>query len=191
MGRGLLRGALGLVALTALLGLVGAHWQAELVALTGAVYAALGLPALVALLFVTDAVVSPVPPQAVLVVIAHSPLHEQWLPLISGLALLSSVAGITGWSLATRLGHTRFAHVMLGRFRHENRALITRWGALGAVVCALSPIPYSVCCWAAGTLHVPLRTFVWIPVLRAPRFFLYYVAIAFADELWRALRDWP
>ncbi|MBN2191793.1 MAG: hypothetical protein JW751_03160 [Polyangiaceae bacterium] len=189
LGRRVLRALGGLLALALGLGLLGMVYEDELVVFAGVVLDTFGLPALVLLVFITDAIISPVPPQVVLAVLANSPHSAHWVPLVSGLALLSSLAGTTGYWMATRFGHTRLGRLMVGRTRDENRALLDRWGALGAVLCALSPIPYSVTCWAAGTLHVRFGAFVWIPILRFPRFLLYYVAIAFTDDLLRAL--WP
>jgi uncharacterized membrane protein YdjX (TVP38/TMEM64 family) len=185
--RGLVRGVIGLVLLFVALGVVGTVFDTELLAFTSWAYARFGIGALVALLFVTDAVISPVPPQVVLLVIANSPLHAEWKLVIPGLALLSAVAGTCGYLMATRFGHTRFGHLMMGRLRAENRAVIDRWGTLGLVLCALTPVPYSVSCWAAGALHIRARSFVWVPLLRIPRVLLYYVVIAFADDAFRGI----
>ena len=185
--RGLWRGLAGLVGLFLAVGVIGAVYDQELLAFTAWAYARLGVPALVAILLVSDTFTSPVPPQLVLLVMANSPLHAHWTTVVPALALMSAAAGTTGYFLATRLGHTRFGHLMVGRLREENRAVIDRWGTLGLVLCALTPIPYSISCWAAGALHVRWRSFVWVPILRIPRFVLYYVVVAYADDVFRRL----
>jgi membrane protein YqaA with SNARE-associated domain len=185
--RGLWRGLAGLVGLFLAVGVAGVICEKELLAFTTWAYATLGFPGLAGILLVSDTFTSPVPPQLVLLVIANSPLHAHWKLLMPALALQSAVAGTLGYFMATRLGHTRFGHVMVGRLREENRELIDRWGTLGLVLCALTPIPYSISCWVAGALHVRFRSFVWVPILRVPRFLLYYVVIAFADDVLRAL----
>jgi uncharacterized membrane protein YdjX (TVP38/TMEM64 family) len=185
--RALVRLLAGLLALVLGVGLLGVWFEESLRVWTLAVYAAVGAPGLVAVFFVTDAFVSPVPPQVVLYVIAHSPLADAWVPVITGFALLSACAGTLAFLLARRLGESRFAHFALRRFRARHANRIERWGALGAIVCALSPLPYSLTCWAAGALHLPWRTFLWIPALRIPRVFAYYVVIAHADDVVRLL----
>jgi len=177
--------AVMLVVLVVGLGVLSLRHEDALQAFTGEVFAFLGLPGLFAILFISDAVFSPVPPDAVLIVLSRTHYHEHWVLLILVIGFQSVLAGVTGYFLGRWFGDTRFGHLMLGRVRMQHARLIDRHGVLAVAVAALTPLPFSLTCWAAGMLHLPFRRFLWPCWLRLPRFFLYYAAIAYADDLAR------
>jgi membrane protein YqaA with SNARE-associated domain len=184
--RKLISAAVVLVGLGVAVALVSARYEAELQATAGAIYAALGLPGLFAILFVSDAVFSPIPPDLVLVVLSQTPHDEHWVWLSLIIGIQSVFAGCTGWFLGSRLGRTRWSALVELRQRHQ--ALIIRHGRLGIAIAALTPVPFSLSCWTAGMLNMPFRTFLAPCWLRIPRFMLYYAAITYADslgKLWR------
>jgi hypothetical protein len=74
-------GVLMLVALVVVLGFVSLRHEAALTSLTTEIFDLLGLPGLLTILFVSDAIFSPIPPDAVLVVLSRSPYHQHWLIL--------------------------------------------------------------------------------------------------------------
>ena len=56
---------------------------------------------------------------------------------------------------------------------------------LGVAVGALTPVPYSLTCWVAGTLELTLREIFWVNLLRLPRFLVLYQAFAHSEHLIR------
>lgn len=172
-----------LVLLFAGVALLSTFYEAELKSVAGSTYGLLGLPGLLAILFVSDAVFSPIPPDLVLVVLSQTAYDEHWFALSILIGLQSVLAGSTGWFLGSRLGQTRWSRVVLGRFRERHESLVLRHGRLAIAVAALTPLPFSLTCWAAGMLNMPFRTFLAPCWLRIPRFLFYFAAITYADQL--------
>ena len=175
-----------LLALFVVLGVVGVLYEEQLLAATHAMHERLGLFGLGAILFVTDAVISPIPPDVVLVVVAKSALAKDWLWLVPAAGALSAVAGSVAWTIGRRLGESDLWIARWVRARRLERALVQRHGRWAVALGALTPIPFSVTCWIAGMCGMRYRDFAPVTLLRIPRFVIYYVAIAYADTALRA-----
>jgi membrane protein YqaA with SNARE-associated domain len=183
--RSLFKAVLLLAALVTAVGVGGLLYEAELLAATTWVFDTIGLFGLMLILFVSDALITPIPPDLVLVVLSNSWVHQYWGIAVGLIGLLSSLAGNVAWLLSTRVGGTRWATLLFGRFRRTNQRLVARYGKWAVALGALTPIPFSVTCWTAGLLDMPWREFGPVTLLRLPRFVGYYVAIAYADDLAR------
>lgn len=188
--RSLIQGVMVLAALMVALAVIGVVFEAELLAFTGWVHRHLGIGGLAAVVFVTDSLISPVSPDIVLVVVAKTPLSRDWIALVCLLGALSAAAGSVAWELGRRLGASQLRIARMVRARRLNRALVTRYGRWAVALGALTPIPFSVTCWIAGMCGMDYRTLAPITLLRIPRFVVYYLAIAHADDLLRALQAW-
>ncbi len=172
--------ALGFVVLVALfggLGLVGIRYARELEAMANAVAHALGVPGLALLIVAADAATAPVPPDLVLVVVAKSELSARWIVIVPLLGIVSAASGSLGYLVGIGLGRTRSARIQFERWRRSQDAVV-RWGRWGVALGALTPVPFSLTCWAAGMVHMRYRDFFWVTLLRVPRFVVYYWAIA-------------
>lgn len=172
-----------IVVVVALVILLTLEFQAELDLFTLWVFDRIGLIGLAALLFVSDAAASPVPPDAVLLLISNSPYHAVWPTLVPALGLLSGVAGWVGYFIGRRIAHTRLSRFLFQRFKQTSAAIIHRYGPWGVVLGAVTPLPFSVTCWTAGMLEIPFRRVALPCLLRIPRFVVYYLAIAYAETL--------
>lgn len=181
--KNVIRAAVLLVALVLSVALLSALYEAELKKAAGIIYGSLGLPGLFAILFVSDAIFSPIPPDLVLVVLTQTPHDDYWVWLSMVIGVQSVLAGCTGWYLGSRLGQTRWSRLVLGRFRERHQGLVLRHGRLGIALAALTPLPFSLTCWAAGMLNMPFRRFLAPCWLRIPRFVGYYAALTYADKL--------
>ncbi|HLV21849.1 MAG TPA: VTT domain-containing protein [Polyangiaceae bacterium] len=181
--RNLLLAAALLLVLFGGVGLCGVFFEAELLATTHWLYDTLGLAGLFAILFVSDAVISPVPPDLVLVVIAHTKLSASWPELLLAVSLVSVLAGNVGYWCGRRLGSSNVPRLLFGRHLERSQHLVSRYGRWAVALGALTPIPFSLTCWTAGMLTMPHPAFFSMTLLRLPRFYLYYLAIAHADRL--------
>jgi membrane protein YqaA with SNARE-associated domain len=153
-------------------------FEPELVALTTTISNVIGVPGMAITILLIDTLTVPVPPDAVLVVIAHGPLHDVWLPLVVGLGLVSAVGGNLGYLASGALGQTPFVQRVIGPHRSRMEGLFERYGALAVALGALTPIPFSITCWAAGVLRMRWPTLALVSLLRVPRFLVYYWVIA-------------
>ena len=179
--------AVSLLLLFVGVGVLGIFFEERLLDATSAIYDVLGLPGLLAILFVSDAVISPVPPDGVLIVLANSPAHAIWTYLIPAIGLMSAAAGHIGWKLGGLLRHTRSLQVVFARSSSKNTDFVKRYGGWGVALGALTPVPFSITCWAAGIVQVPYKQFWWATLLRIPRYVLFYAAIAYSTEILSAL----
>jgi membrane protein YqaA with SNARE-associated domain len=171
-----------------LLGFSGVYFKAELLAANAWVLRRVGLLGIAAILFVSDAFCAPIPSDFTLVVIANSELRQDWYFVVPALALWSSFAGGVAWYLGTKVGNMPWATRWLGRLRSDqNRVMVAKLGKWGVALGALTPIPYSLTCWAAGMLHLTLGEVFWVNLLRLPRFVAYYLAFAHSDALLKLL----
>lgn len=88
----------------------------------------IGFAGLCLILFITDTLVTPFPPDILLVVIACSDLAEHWLIYLLVLGLASVVAGMLGWCLGRWLRHLKFFQRLFGQFNEEQRTFIAKYG---------------------------------------------------------------
>ena len=184
--RNLIKTGVILVLVIVVTGFVGIYFNREAMAACQWVMDEVGLMGLAAILFVSDAFCAPIPSDFVLVVVAKSDISHFWPIVIPVLALWSSFAGAVAWYLGTKVGHTAWATRWLGRLQSgQNHALVAKLGKWGVALGALTPIPYSLTCWTAGMLQLTLREIFWVNLLRMPRFFAYYLAFSYSDEIIR------
>lgn len=182
-----MRAVVVLVLLLVAVGVLGRWYAPQLLAATGWVYAHVGFGGLLFILFLSDAVITPIPPDAILLVISKSELAAQWPAIILLIGVQSAVAGCVAWTFGKKLGHLRVVQLVFGRFRSKNEALVRRYGRWAVALGAMTPIPFSVTCWIAGMFGMRFKDFAPVTLLRVPRFFIYYVAIAFADDVMRVI----
>jgi membrane protein YqaA with SNARE-associated domain len=186
--RSLAMTALGVFGLVAAIGYLSLRHEREMRLVTDWVYARLGFPGLMGILFLSDSVITPIPPDALLVVIAKSELHRHWPGVILFVGCFSALAGCAGYFFATHAGRTRAATWLLSRASSRTRAVVVRYGKWAVALGAVTPIPFSITCWFAGVFRIPFRSFAPMTLLRLPRFFVYYLAIAHGADLLRLLQ---
>ncbi len=139
--------------------------------------------------FIADLIISPIPPDAALFFIGQSPMHAQWILWVPLLGLVSTAAGICGWMIGRRLQHFSFFKKIMMTFSREHKGSIKRFGFWMVVIGALTPLPFSLTCWLAGVLKLPIQTFALAALVRVPRFVLYYWAIFYSSEVGSLLRN--
>ncbi|MGM0578646.1 MAG: YqaA family protein [Myxococcota bacterium] len=102
--------------------------------------------------------------------------------LVGGLGFWSVVAwasagslagGTVGYTIGLRLRHTPWLRGFMARRGAEVHAMVRRYGAGALAVAALTPLPYSIACWAAGALDMPFARFFAVSLLRIVRVALY------------------
>jgi membrane protein YqaA with SNARE-associated domain len=175
-----------LLSLGALFGIVvlaGVVYESELLALTHWIYHQIGIPGLATLLFLADSVTAPIPPDVILVVVAKTDLAHSWYWLVPLGGALSAVAGVFGWTLGVHLSGHRAIAPLLAQFNHRHGDRVRRYGKLTVALGALTPLPFSITCWSAGALGMPLREFFPVTLLRIPRYVVFYLGIAYAADI--------
>ena len=74
----------------------------------------------------------------------------------------------------------RFQRFVEGRGKDAWES-VRRYGAAALALGALSPLPFSICCWASGALKLRPDIFFVVALLRIPRvaFYLWLIDIGF------------
>ena len=180
----LIKALIGLVAFIAAMAVLGFVFEDELTVITAWVVDRVGFVGLAAILMVTDTLVTPFPPDILLVVIKKSRLAEDWPVYVGILGMVSVIAGMTGYGIGRWLGHFQWSQRMFGDFKEDHRSFIRKYGFWAVAIGAVTPLPYSVTCWTAGVLGLRWTRVLAASVLfRIPRFFLYYWLLSTTGSL--------
>lgn len=182
----LLKAGLGVVLFVLAMGVLGVLLEDELTTGTTWVVERIGFVGLCAILLVTDTLVTPFPPDLLLVVIAKSHLSEHWPGYVLVLGFVSVVAGMLGWGIGRWLGHRPIGRRLFGEFKGEHRAFIQRYGFWAVVLGSITPLPFSVTCWSAGVMGLRFAQVLLAALLfRVPRFVVYYWLIVRSGSLFQ------
>jgi membrane protein YqaA with SNARE-associated domain len=103
----LLKALAGIMIIIVAMSALGFWLENEMEIATNWVVDQIGFAGLCLILFITDTLVTPFPPDILLVVIANSDLAEHWLIYVLVLGLVSVVVGMLGWCLGCWLRHLK------------------------------------------------------------------------------------
>lgn len=174
--RGLLiRFTVGVFGLLGVFAVLGAVIREPLERAAEAWVAATGLAGMFVAIGVLDSIPTPIPPD-LFTGFAYMGKLPFWQ--IAGVASAASVTGGTAaWLVARRFRTTDW----FKRFIHGRGAgpyaLVKRYGTIALVLGAVSPLPFSLTCYAAGALGMPYSRFFAVAMLRAPRIVFYLALI--------------
>jgi membrane protein YqaA with SNARE-associated domain len=157
---------------------IGAVFERELMQVAEWTERSVGVAGLGAVVFLTDTFTLPFPPDLALLVVANSARRVDWYWIVPLLGCMSVLGGCLGWCIGTRLSRLSWVSRLNAALQQRQSALFARYGALTVAIGALTPVPFSVTCWAAGALGMPFRTFIAPCLLRIPRFVAYYLILA-------------
>ncbi len=181
--RNLVKAVLVLVGLFICLTIVGTVFEKELLAATEGLYHAIGVTGLLAALFITDAIFSPVPPDLVLVVIANSALRTQWAWLLPVIGILSALAGNLGWWFGHRFSKFEWSTRFVSKLRDKYAKQVLKYDRWAITLGAITPLPFSLICITSGALGMRWRRLAPITLLRIPRFAIVYIVIAYSAAM--------
>ena len=141
------------------------------------IYTQFGFVGLAFWIYVGDALISPLPPDLVLIVISSTEMRLNWQFYVLSLSLISVAAGTTGWFIGRYLSFGKWRSPYLEKAKKDYGKKIEKYGVWTVVIGAVTPFPFSVTCWLAGYLRIPFGLFFLAALTRVPRFFLYYLVI--------------
>ncbi len=102
---------------------------------------------------------------------------------VAGLALISYLAGVSGYLIGNYLNHTRFyAYFRRKVFGHYERHL-QNFGAFLIVVAALTPLPFSGVSMLIGSVDFPAKKYLIYATTRFARFAAYSYVVWQANTL--------
>ncbi len=102
-------------------------------------------------------------------------------PTVAWGSVGSICGGCLGYLVGRQLKHTPWFRRFMARRGAEMHGLVRRYGVAALAAAALTPLPYSVACWACGALDMPFGRFLAVSLLRAPRVagYLYLIELGF------------
>ncbi len=185
----LVRGLILLLILIAFIFILALSFEPQIKATSDWLINQFGFLGISVIVFFADLIVSPIPPDVALFFIGKSELHKQWFIYVPFLGLISTLAGVAGWFIGTRLHNLSVVQrymVYFGADQHRDQ--IKRFGFWMLILGALTPLPFSITCWLAGIIKIPLKTTVVACLFRIPRFIIYYWAIFYSGQIGSLLR---
>lgn len=142
----------GALLVAAVIGGAGAFFKDELLAVSRAFVDTFGGPGVALGFFLPDAFPLPLPHEAfsTFALLGGIPFGEIGLYASLG----STLGGAVGFWGGRWLGATAWFDRLIERHRDEAYAIVRRHGVLGIALGAVTPLPYGICCWAAGALQM-------------------------------------
>ena len=173
--RGLVaRFSVGVVALLAAFAVLGAVLREPVEAAARVWVDSTGLLGMFGAIAVLDSIPTPIPPH-LFTGFAYLGGLNFW-----SIALVASIASVSGgsaaWGVARLFSTTEWFQQFIHGKGARAYALVKRYGTAALVLGAISPLPFSLTCYAAGTLKMPYARFFAVAFLRAPRI-LFYLAL--------------
>ena len=169
-----------IVAIVAFVLLLGLTFREPLTAWGESFVELFGAPGVLAIFFALDLTGFPIPHETFsgLALVGGLPFWEITLAGSVG----SILGGCTGFAVTRRLGQSSWFQAVLHGRGGRARLAVERWGVWGVALGAVSPLPYTICAWAAGTFQMEWRRFVAVSLLRFPRvaFYLWLIELGLA-----------
>ena len=172
------QGLKGLLWLAAIIGLymianffLPENWQQILKPITAS------FPFTLLIFFLSESVVGIIPAEFFVIWAKtdHSP--NQYIFLVSLLALLSYGAGIFAFSMGSLLRKTAFIkNILQKESSTEYINMYRRWGGAVVAVAALTPLPYGFFSLVSGAFRFPFKSYLLYALFR----FLRFVIIGYA-----------
>lgn len=162
---------LALIALGAILTVISIYfkepveaWSKSFIGMTGLWGVALGF-------MLPDAFTLPIPPDTFLLAGYMGGLD--FLPVAISASIGSIAGGTLGFLMIRQFSEKAWVQTKLGSKLEWGKKFMSRYGSTALAVAALTPLPYSVICWACGATGMRIRTFLSVSLLRIPRVFAY------------------
>ena len=144
------------------------HVSQEFIALTGAWGVGLGF-------FIPDAFTLPIPPDTFLVAGLLGKLSFN--TILFSASLGSILGGSLGFLMIRSLARIPRIEAWLDQKVSKGKAFMNQYGLWALAIGALTPLPYSMMCWACGIVRVRFLPFFLVSLLRIPRVALYIFLI--------------
>lgn len=139
--------------------------------------------ALFGFIYFNDLIISPVPPDVFLLILAKASSFPNRDLVVLGMGLASTLAGISAWFLSKNIVKEAWLGKKFQAYMKENEIQLKKFGKWMVALGALTPIPYSMTCWAAGVIKMDAKSVALMSSLRVIRFYGYYYILLWAERL--------
>lgn len=126
---------------------------------------------LILLIFsISEVVIGIIPPEVLMIWSLRSGDLNIYLMWILILTLISYVAGLTAYFFGRYLHNTRAYRFLRDRYLQKSEALLQDYGLYLILVAALTPVPFSGVAMLVGSVHYPVRKYIYWSLSRFIKF---------------------
>lgn len=122
--------------------------------------------------FLADTFTFPIPPDVYIFIAVASGIDVA--PALSTVAVASVVAGNIAYYIGPYVSEIPLLRARIERFRPRGERLFQKYGVWAVAIAAMTPVPFSVVCWMAGTYRMKYKSFAVATLMRIPRVIGYY-----------------
>ena len=140
------------------------EWSKSFISLTGIWGVGLGF-------MIPDAFTIPIPPDTFLLAGYMGGLD--FISIALSASVGSIVGGTIGFLMIRQLSSSTWAQKRLAKKLKWGESFMESYGVTALALAALTPLPYSIICWACGATGMRLGIFLGVSLLRIPRVFAY------------------
>lgn len=131
---------------------------------------------LIVLIFLTsEIVIGIIPPEIFIIWALRHDQFRDFILMVGLLAVISYIAGITGYVIGMFLHRSLFYRFMKRRFLHKLDKRLQIFGQYLIIIAALTPVPFSGVSMLVGSVQYPFRKFIILALTRFLRFAIYAI----------------
>lgn len=131
-------------------------------------------PAIMFIIYLTSEVaVGIIPPEVFMIWALRHIDISGYITIIALLAVISYLAGITGYFIGRYLNTTLFYRFFRRKFLGKSEKLLNIYGLYLIIVAALTPVPFSGVGMLVGSVRYPFKKYFYYSLTRFLRFAIY------------------
>jgi len=135
------------------------------------------LPLLLGIFTVSEIVFGILPPELFMLIWQSKGVLSEYVINLTYLTLISYAAGILGYYIGHFFSKTSIYRRISDRYLKQYDSQLKKFGLYIVLVGAVTPVPFSATCMLAGSVNLPIRSFLLICISRIIRFAAYGWAV--------------
>lgn len=135
------------------------------------------LPLLLGIFTVSEIVFGILPPELFMLIWQSKGILSEYVINLTYLTLISYAAGILGYYIGYFFSKTNVYRKISDRYLKQYDSQLKKFGLYIVLVGAVTPVPFSATCMLAGSVNLPIRSFLLICISRIIRFAAYGWAV--------------
>lgn len=135
------------------------------------------LPLLLGIFTVSEIVFGILPPELFMLIWQSKGILSEYVINLTYLTLISYAAGVLGYYIGHFFSKTNVYRRISDRYLKQYDSQLKKFGLYIVLVGAITPVPFSATCMLAGSVNLPIRSFLLICISRIIRFAAYGWAV--------------
>jgi membrane protein YqaA with SNARE-associated domain len=135
------------------------------------------LPLLLGIFTVSEIVFGILPPELFMLIWQSKGILSEYIINLTYLTVISYGAGVLGYYIGHFFSKTAIYRRISDRYLKQYDNQLKKFGLYIVLVGAVTPVPFSATCMLAGSVNLPIRSFLLICISRIIRFAAYGWAV--------------